>query len=53
MFINNTAGRDGAAIYATDIARCVYTPTLNVSKEHEQFMYGHSIFQVTPQFTFR
>ena len=47
-FINNTAGTDGAAIYATSIARCIYTPT-NVAGATT---YDNSIFQFSPPFTF-
>lgn len=50
VFINNTAVRDGAAIYATDIGRCTYAPSLN---EGGNITYNRSIFQVSPLFNFR
>lgn len=49
-FINNTAGMDGAAIYATSIARCTYTST-NVTSTGTT-PYENSIFQVSPLFSF-
>ena len=39
---------DGAAIYATSIGRCIYTPTNITGKT----IYDNSIFQVSPPFTF-
>jgi predicted outer membrane repeat protein len=50
-FINNTAGEDGAAIRATSIDRCTYTPSYNASEDATEF--EKSIFQLSPQFTFR
>ena len=50
-FINNTAETDGAAIYATDIFRCVYTPTLD--KVNSSTVFEESIFQIPSLFKFR
>lgn len=53
-FIDNTAEIDGAAIYATDIGRCVYTPTFKpVLNSSTNTLYEESIFQLSNQFTFR
>ena len=53
MFINNTAEIDGAAIYATNINRCVYTPSLNAKVNNSTTIFEESIFQLPHQFTFR
>ena len=50
-FINNTAEIDGAAIYATSINLCVYTPSLE--KVNSSTIFEQSIFQLSRQFTFR
>ena len=50
-FVNNTAGLDGAAIHATSIDRCIYTPSLE-DKENGTTV-DNSIFQLSPQFHFR
>ena len=44
-FMNNTAGTDGAAIYATSIDRCKHVPIYETTI--------NSIFNVTPPFIFR
>lgn len=49
-FINNTADSDGAAIYATDVERCTYTPSLNVSTPTNS--YSRSIFNLDNIFRF-
>ena len=51
VFINNTAEVDGAAIYATDIQQCVYTPTLESLNDSSTVFEG-SIFNLSPQFSF-
>ena len=50
-FVNNTAGEDGAAIHATSIDRCTYTPSHNASESATEF--EKSIFQLSSQFMFR
>ena len=50
-FINNTAGADGAAIYAIDIQQCVYAPSLNST--NASTIFEGSIFQLKDQFIFR
>ena len=49
-FIDNTAESDGAAIYATDIERCTYAPSLNVSELTNS--YTRSIFKLEEKFHF-
>lgn len=51
-FVNNTAGLDGAAIYATSIDRCTYTPSYDAA-ENATAEFEESIFQISPQFYFR
>ena len=41
---------DGAAIYATSIGRCIYTPTSVTGANSTN--YENSIFQVSPPFEF-
>ena len=50
-FVNNTAGLEGAAIHATSIDRCIYTPSLE-DRENATAV-ANSIFQLSPQFYFR
>lgn len=49
-FINNTADKDGAAIYATDVERCTYTPSLNIATSTNS--YTRSIFNLDNIFRF-
>lgn len=50
-FINNTAEINGAAIYATTINQCVYTPS--IEKINSSTIFEQSIFQLSQQFIFR
>ncbi len=45
-FIGNTAVNDGAAIYASDIAMCIFAPGLaNSTQNTGEFDYNRTIFQ--------
>ena len=50
-FINNTAGINGAADYATSINECMYTPSLKTV--NSSTIFERSIFQLSRQFIFR
>ena len=50
-FINNTAEINGAAVYATSINECVYTPSLEIV--NSSTIFERSIFQLSQQFIFR
>ncbi len=50
-FIDNTAELNGAAIYATDIERCTYTPSLNTVDTNT--VTERSIFSLDTLFYFR
>ncbi len=47
-FIGNTAVNDGAAIYANDIAMCIFAPGLSITNDTQntgEFIYNRTIFQ--------
>jgi len=51
QFINNTANINGAAVYATDLIRCSYTPSIN--KANALTITETSIFELDHIFYFR
>lgn len=51
-FVSNTAGSDGAAIYATSIDRCTYVPSYNKTNLNTT-KFEMSIFKVSSAFKFR